>query len=83
VLSVGPGNPPPADNPTNLSYSVSGHTLTLTWPEDHLGWFAQSNSVTVAQPGWWYDVPGSDLTTNLAIVLSPFATSVFYRLRHP
>jgi hypothetical protein len=48
-----------------------------------LGWFAQSNSVTVAQPGWWYDVPGSDLTTNLAIVLSPFATSVFYRLRHP
>jgi len=34
-------------NRTNITYSVTGSTLTLSWPSDHLGWILQSNSVSV------------------------------------
>jgi autotransporter-associated beta strand protein len=72
-----------ASNPTNISFSVSGTTLSLTWPGSHLGWFAQSNSVSVAAPAMWFDIAGSDAVTNLNITINPGLSNVFYRLRHP
>ena len=72
-----------ASNPTNITYSVEGSTLMLSWPGDHLGWYAQSNSVDVANPGYWHDVPNSSSQTNLSIALDPALTNVFYRLRKP
>ena len=72
-----------ADTPTNLSFSVNGLTLSLTWPASHLGWRAQSNSVNVANPNSWFDIPGSELVTNLNLPVSPAMPAVFYRLRRP
>ena len=72
-----------ADTPTNLWFSVNGLTLGLTWPESHLGWPAQSNSVDVANPNSWFDIPGSESVTNLNLPVSPAMPAVFYRLRRP
>jgi autotransporter-associated beta strand protein len=71
-----------ASNPTNISYSVSGSTLTLSWPADHLGWIAQSNSVSVATNAW-YDIAGSQASNSLHVTINPANRAVFYRLRHP
>lgn len=72
-----------APDPTNITFSVSGNTLSLTWPGSHLGWLAQSNSVSVADANAWFDITGSDSVTNLAITINPSLPNVFYRLRHP
>ena len=72
-----------ADSPTNITFSVNANTLSLTWPGSHLGWFAQSDSVSVAAPALWFDIPGSDAVTNLDININPALPNVFYRLRHP
>lgn len=72
-----------ATYPTNISFSVTGSTLSLTWPATHLGWYAQSNSVNLANTNYWFDVLNSQNGTNLNITISPEQTNVFYRLRHP
>jgi autotransporter-associated beta strand protein len=79
VLSVVSINP----NPTNLNYSVSGNTLHLSWPTDHLGWLVQSNSVNLTVPANWHDVPNSQNATSLSVTMNPGNSQVFYRLRHP
>jgi hypothetical protein len=71
-----------ASNPTNIVFSVNGGTLGLSWPGDHQGWYAQSNSVDVANPGDWFDIPGSQNSTNLSISIDP-SKNVFFRLRKP
>jgi autotransporter-associated beta strand protein len=73
----------PSPNPTNLAYQVSGNILSLTWPADHLGWYAQSNAVDVATSAFWYDIEGSQSVTNLNIPIGLSAPKVFYRLRYP
>ena len=77
LVQVGaPGGP-------TLAIQLSGNVLTLSWPADHLGWFAQSNSVSVVSPGTWFDIPGSDSVTTLSLPMNAARTNVFYRLRHP
>jgi autotransporter-associated beta strand protein len=73
----------PAPNPTNITFSVSGSTLSLSWPADHLGWLAQSNSVSVADSSAWFDIPGSQSGTSLNITINPAHPTVYSRLRHP
>ena len=77
VVYAGPATP------TNITYTVSGGTLGLTWPESHLGWYAQSNSVNVTDANSWFDIPGSTTVTNLSVTIDPAAANVFYRLRYP
>ena len=74
-----------ATNPTNIiySYNVSGNSLSLSWPEDHLGWTLQTNAVSVAAPASWFSYPGSSSVTNVAISISPGAANVFFRLVYP
>jgi hypothetical protein len=72
-----------ADTPTDLSFSVNGLSLALAWPGSHLGWRAQSNSVDLASPSSWFDIPGSEAVTNLNLPVSPAMPAVFYRLRRP
>jgi autotransporter-associated beta strand protein len=74
---------PIANYPTNITFSVNGGTLNLSWPATHLGWFAQSNSVNLANTNFWFDVPNSQNGTNLVISVNPAQKNVFYRLRHP
>jgi autotransporter-associated beta strand protein len=84
VLSVVTGTTI-ASNPTNITFSVSGSTLSLSWPADHLGWLLQSqtNSLSTGISTNWFDVPGSASSTSAVINMNPDNATVFYRLRHP
>ena len=68
---------------TNILFTVSGNTLAMTWPATHLGWIAQSNSVSLANTNFWFDITGSQSGTSLNVTMNPGLTNVFYRLRHP
>jgi autotransporter-associated beta strand protein len=69
--------------PTNLLFSVSGNTLNLSWPADHLGWILLTNSVNPAIASDWFAFPGSGSVTNVVITINPQASQVFYRLLYP
>ena len=69
--------------PTNIAAVVNGGNLELSWPADHLGWTAQSNSVSVANPSFWFDIAGSATTNFLSLPMEPAATNVFFRLYYP
>jgi hypothetical protein len=73
-----PGVLDPYD-PTNVTASVSGKTLTISWPADHLGWIlqAQTNGLSAGQ---WFDLPGTGDTNLVAIPIDPANPAVFYRL---
>ena len=83
----GPGSlqvtPLIASNPTNITAVLTGSTLALSWPADHLGWLVQSNSVNLAVPADWQDIPASAGGTSYNITINPTQPQVFYRLRHP
>jgi len=68
-------------NPT-VTLSVTGSSLSLSWPADHLVWYAQSNSVSVATSSAWFDIPGSQSGTSLNITVDP-RKNVYFRLRSP
>jgi autotransporter-associated beta strand protein len=74
---------PVATNPTNITVSVSGSTLNLSWPAEHLGWTLQTNSVSLANTNFWFPYPGSSGLTNVAIPISPSQPNVFFRLVYP
>ena len=72
-------------NSTNLTASVAGGTLQLSWPADHTGWRvqAQTNSLDAGLGTTWFDVAGS-ATTNLIVVPMDAANpTVFYRMIFP
>jgi autotransporter-associated beta strand protein len=83
----GPGSlqvtPLIASNPTNITAVLTGSTLALSWPADHLGWLVQSNSVNLAVAADWQDIPASAGGTSYNITINPTQPQVFYRLRHP
>ncbi|HAO77902.1 MAG TPA: hypothetical protein DCQ92_02790, partial [Verrucomicrobia subdivision 3 bacterium] len=66
-----------------IGISVSGNTLSLSWAADSLGWIAQSNSVSLANSNFWFDIAGSQSVTNLNVTMNLAQTNVFYRLRRP
>jgi autotransporter-associated beta strand protein len=82
ILSIIEGT---ASNPTNITYSVSGGTLTLTWPPSHLGWIleGQTNSLSVGISNNWGVVPGSSSVTTIAVPINPANPNVYFRLRRP
>jgi len=74
-----------ASNPTNITFSVTGSTMSLSWPSDHLGWILQqqTNSLSVGLGTNWVDVAGTATVTSTNIAINPAARTAFYRLRHP
>jgi hypothetical protein len=76
-----------ANYPTNITYSynVSGSSLTLGWPESHRGWIlqAQTNNLSTGLSSNWYDIAGSQSSTQAVMTVNPANPTVFYRLRHP
>ena len=76
---------PIASNPTNILFSVSGNTLSLSWPADHLGWILQSqtNSLSTGLGTNWVDVAGSASVTSTNMTVNPALPATFYRLRKP
>ena len=81
VLVVSSGTLP--STPTNVTYSVSGNTLSIGWPLNYTGWLLQSNSVGVASANSWFVVPGSSATNSMSFTVDPAKKNVFYRLQHP
>ncbi len=79
VASVGSVNP----NSTNITASVSGSTLTLSWPQDHTGWTlqAQTNAPGVGLGTNWVDVAGSVSTNSISAPIISTNGSVFFRLK--
>ena len=74
-----------ATNPTNITFSVSGGTLSLSWPADHTGWSlqTQTNALTKGLGTNWVAVPGSTAVNQPNIVMNPPNGSVFFRLVSP
>ena len=72
-------------NPTNITATVSGNTLTLSWPADHLGWHlqVQTNPLTSGLGTNWFTIPGSDTVVSTNIIINPADGSVFYRMIYP
>jgi hypothetical protein len=65
-------------------FSVSGSTLTLSWPSNYVGWILQTNAINVGVSNDWHDVPGSETNSQLAFPMTnPAVTNEFFRLRHP
>jgi autotransporter-associated beta strand protein len=69
--------------PTNMTYSVSGNILTLSWPASYTGYLLQSNAVGVSASSSWYDVPGSGANNSYPVTIDPAKGNVFYRLLKP
>jgi autotransporter-associated beta strand protein len=72
-------------NPTNLTATLSGNTLTLSWPADHLGWHlqVQTNGLSSGLATNWVTIPGSDAVTSTNITVNPAYGSVYYRMVYP
>jgi autotransporter-associated beta strand protein len=72
-------------NPTNITATVSGSTLTLSWPSDHIGWRlqVQTNSLATGLSGAWTDVSGATAVNTVNITINPANGTVFYRMVYP
>ncbi|TAL04423.1 MAG: hypothetical protein EPO07_05135 [Verrucomicrobia bacterium] len=71
--------------PTNLTFSVTGGVMRLTWPADHTGWRleAQTNSLAAGLKTNWFTVVGSDMTNQVYLPIDTANGSVFLRLSYP
>jgi autotransporter-associated beta strand protein len=74
--------------PTNIAATVSGNTLTLTWPSDHTGWrlLAQTNALSIGltmPTNTWTYVNGSSSTNSVTMTIDATKPAVFYRLIYP
>ncbi len=71
--------------PTNLTYSATGNTLTLSWPASHIGWTlqAQTNALHTGLNATWHPVAGSAATNQMTFPVNPANPTVFYRLTYP
>ncbi len=69
--------------PTNITFSVSGGNLNLSWPANYLGWILQQNTNSLNVSSNWFDVAGSASVTSTNIPINKNIPNVFYRMRHP
>jgi hypothetical protein len=70
--------------PTNISYTVSGNSMILSWPSNYVGWILQSNSIDLRVKGDWYDLPGSETNSQFRVRFTiPGILNNYFRLRYP
>jgi len=71
--------------PPTMTNSVSGNTITLTWPSSYQGWILQlqTNSINTGLSNNWVDVPDSAASTSATVPINPANPTVFIRLRSP
>lgn len=68
-----------------LTNTVSGSTLTLSWPADHLGWRleVQTNALNAGLGTNWVTWPNSTNMTSVPIAVDPANPTMFFRLVYP
>ncbi len=71
--------------PTNITVSVSGGNMTLSWPVNYTGWLlqVQTNTANVGLNNNWSTYPGSTGVNSISIPINPTNPSVFFRLAYP
>jgi hypothetical protein len=72
--------------PAKLTNSVSGNTLTLTWPADHLGWHLQMQTNTLGaglKTNAWLTIPGTDQITQTNVSIIKTNPTVYFRMTYP
>jgi hypothetical protein len=75
-------------SPPNLTASVTGGTMNLSWGPDRLGYrlLMQTNNLNLglsANPNDWGTVPGSPTTNQVSLPISQTNMDEFYRLVYP
>lgn len=85
TVKVLSGASPVSTTPTNITSSVTGNQLTMTWPSSHIGWTlqAQTNTLSTGLSGTWFAVAGSTTTNQVIVTINPANPTVFYRLTLP
>jgi len=73
---------------TNLSWSVTGTSLSLSWPADHTGWrlVMQTNNLNngvSANTNDWSTVANSQQTNQIIVPANSTLPMEFYRLIYP
>lgn len=70
---------------TNIAFSVSGGSLNLSWPLDHLGWEleAQTDSLSSGLGTNWVIWAGSSNVVSESIPMNATNPPVFFRLVYP
>jgi hypothetical protein len=71
--------------PADITTEISGNTIALSWPTDHLGWHlqVQTNALGAGLGTNWVTLPGSELVTGTNLTMNPTNGVVFYRLVYP
>ena len=77
-----------ATNPPVLTNTLTGSSLSLAWPADHIGWrlLAQTNNLAAgisANTNDWGTVTGSAATNQVTLPINPALPAEFYRLVYP
>jgi hypothetical protein len=78
----------PSQTVPKLTNSVSGATLNLSWPADHLGYrlLEQTNNLNKgvsSNTNDWMTVPGSTTGTTMSIPIIKATNNAYYRLVYP
>ncbi len=71
--------------PPQLNLVAGAGQIQLSWPMDHLGWELemQTNSLAAGPGGNWVTIPGSTMTNQMTLPLSPNSGNAFFRLAYP
>lgn len=83
ILRLTANQPPPPVMATTLIAVSAGNTINFSWPSNYLGCRLESNSVSLAAPGSWFNVPGSANSNRLTLPLNVSSSNVFFRLVYP
>lgn len=75
-------------NSTNITWTLSGTNLSLTWPADHIGWtlLTQTNRLNLgvsANTNDWMRLAGTTATNQFVLPLNSTSPSGFFRLIYP
>jgi fibronectin-binding autotransporter adhesin len=71
--------------PTNITFTVSGMSLIMSWPADHTGWrlLAQTNAPGVGLTTNWFSVAGAASTNSVVFPIAPNGGTAFFRMVYP
>lgn len=69
---------------SSISAVRNAASVIVSWPSAYTGWILQTNTVGLAYPAAWGDVPNSITQSQMTFPISiPNTPAGFFRLRHP